>query len=417
MLDFEDLYQTYAPEVYRFSFWLAGDNAEAEDITTETFIRAWTNSKPPRTETLKAYLFVIARNLYLEQNRKEKRQVPLEDHYPDPTPGPEKVTESRTELQEIIERLKAFSEIDRSAFILRVQHELPYAEIARVLGISISLMLFYAVYDIMKEAINKLLGEVPSPELIKEIKKIIFELEKKEIFAHHFHIHNYGKHRELTFHIKLDGIILSGPYDVWSIQVIGIKGSFAFRMKRPQVITHGEVVEFICIVQGSFPGLVDFVNVDFVVDQEPGHFQLSLNSGICKCSIPRRCCSVNRSTLFDKIFCYFDFIVFNGMNEGCLILTELIDIRSQLYKKFNHLILVMLNSISKGCQLVFSIISIHIMVFEESLNSCQISLANFVEWEWTIDVCLRENSTNGKQQPGYQYVTKVFLHPFNFGLS
>jgi RNA polymerase sigma-70 factor (ECF subfamily) len=138
MLDFENLYQTYAPEVYRFSFWLAGDSAEAEDITTETFIRAWTNSKPPRTETLKAYLFVIARNFYLEQKRKGKRQVALEEHYPDPSPGPEKVAETRIELQRIIVNLKTFPEVDQTAFILRVQHDFPYAEIARVLGISIS---------------------------------------------------------------------------------------------------------------------------------------------------------------------------------------------------------------------------------------------------------------------------------------
>jgi RNA polymerase sigma-70 factor (ECF subfamily) len=138
MLDFETLYRTYAPEVYRFSFWLAGDSAEAEDITTETFIRAWTNSKPPRTETLKAYLFVIARNYYLEQKRKTKRQIPLEEHYPDPAPGPEKVAESRIELQKITQTLKALPEDDRTAFVLRVQHQFPYAEIARVLDLSVS---------------------------------------------------------------------------------------------------------------------------------------------------------------------------------------------------------------------------------------------------------------------------------------
>jgi RNA polymerase sigma-70 factor (ECF subfamily) len=136
MLDFETLYRTYASEVYRFSFWLAGDSRDAEDITTETFIRAWTNSKPPRTETLKAYLFVIARNLFLEQKRKGKRQVDLEDHHSDPAPGPEEIVESRMQLQEVLRNLQSFPEIDHTAFILRVQHDFPYVEIARVLGIS-----------------------------------------------------------------------------------------------------------------------------------------------------------------------------------------------------------------------------------------------------------------------------------------
>ena len=40
---------------------------------------------------------------------------------------------------EMVERvLRAIPEIDRAAFILRVQHELPYAEIARVLQPSLA---------------------------------------------------------------------------------------------------------------------------------------------------------------------------------------------------------------------------------------------------------------------------------------
>jgi RNA polymerase sigma-70 factor (ECF subfamily) len=161
MLDFESLYQTYAPEVYRFSFWLAGDSEEAEDITAETFIRAWTNSKPPRTETLKAYLFVIARNLFLEQKRKSKRQVALADHYPDPSPGPEKVTESRLELQKVFTILSSFPELDRTAFILRVQHEFPYIEIARVLEISLS-SAKVKVHRVRKKLLNRYLKQEDS---------------------------------------------------------------------------------------------------------------------------------------------------------------------------------------------------------------------------------------------------------------
>ena len=41
MLTFQDLYETQAAEVFRFAFWLSGDYAEAEDITSETLIRAW----------------------------------------------------------------------------------------------------------------------------------------------------------------------------------------------------------------------------------------------------------------------------------------------------------------------------------------------------------------------------------------
>ncbi len=138
MINFQDLYKSYAAEVYRFALWLAGDSLEAEDITSETFIRAWVHNDRIRTETLKAYLFTISRNIYLEHRRKRKRQVVLEDVYPDPNPGPDKLTESQHMLQRIQRVLQTLPEIDRTAFVLRVQHELPYDEIARVLELSLT---------------------------------------------------------------------------------------------------------------------------------------------------------------------------------------------------------------------------------------------------------------------------------------
>jgi RNA polymerase sigma-70 factor (ECF subfamily) len=138
MLKFQDLYDAYANDVYRFAHWLSGDRFEAEDITSETFVRVWVRFSTIRTETLKAYLFVIARNIYLQKRRKGKNQVALNDTYPDPNPEPEKLVESRLELLRVQSALQNLPEVDRTAFVLRVQHELAYAEIARVLEISLT---------------------------------------------------------------------------------------------------------------------------------------------------------------------------------------------------------------------------------------------------------------------------------------
>jgi len=73
-----------------------------------------------------------------------------------------------------------------------------------ILGICISLMLFYAVFDIVRDAISKILGEEPSKELLIKVKAIIGSTVEQELNAHHFHIHQYGHHKELTFHIKVD---------------------------------------------------------------------------------------------------------------------------------------------------------------------------------------------------------------------
>ncbi len=123
MLSFQELYETYAGEVYRFVLWLAGDRFEAEVHKTTI-----------RTETLKAYLFAIARNIYLERQRQGKRHVTLENVYADSAPEPGQRLDAQRQLQRVHRFLQTVSEIDRAAFILRVRHELPYAEIARVLA-------------------------------------------------------------------------------------------------------------------------------------------------------------------------------------------------------------------------------------------------------------------------------------------
>ena len=137
MLDFHDIYSSYAPDVYRFAYWLSGSIADAEDIASETFIRAWVRSDQIRTETLKGYLLQIARNIYLQNLRRKWRQVKLEDIYADPRPGPDQLAGDRADLATAQRILQTLPEKDRAAFILRVQQELHYDEIARILGISL----------------------------------------------------------------------------------------------------------------------------------------------------------------------------------------------------------------------------------------------------------------------------------------
>lgn len=73
------------------------------------------------------------------------------------------------------------------------------------LGILVSVMLFYAAYGIIREAVNKILGEKPSEDMVARVKKIVCEEMGNQAYPHHFHIHNYGDHTEFTLHIKVPG--------------------------------------------------------------------------------------------------------------------------------------------------------------------------------------------------------------------
>ena len=80
---FHGLYSRYAADVYRFAHWLTGNPHDAQDITSETFVRAWTAPEEPRMETVKAYLFTIARNLHRRQWRRQSRLEALDEAMPD----------------------------------------------------------------------------------------------------------------------------------------------------------------------------------------------------------------------------------------------------------------------------------------------------------------------------------------------
>jgi RNA polymerase sigma-70 factor (ECF subfamily) len=137
MLTFQELYEAHVDDVYRFALSLARDRHQAEDITSETFVRAWARNDRIRTETLRGYLFTIARNLFLDGRRGSRRQATLDEALVDPAPGPAERSAAGAALDRAERVLRALPEADRTAFLLRVQQDLPYAEIARVLGISL----------------------------------------------------------------------------------------------------------------------------------------------------------------------------------------------------------------------------------------------------------------------------------------
>ena len=138
MMDFHSLYQSYAPQVHRFVLFLCGDAALADDITSETFVRAWTSRGKIREATVKAYLFTIARNLYRDHLRRNNRLTELEDSIPDPGVGLATRTEHKAELSAVIDALRQLSEVDRAALLMRVQEEMPYEEIAQALKLAVT---------------------------------------------------------------------------------------------------------------------------------------------------------------------------------------------------------------------------------------------------------------------------------------
>lgn len=137
MIDFDSLYREFAPRIHRFVLGLSGDTAVAEDVTAETFVRVWATRDRVRHETVRAFLFTIARNLWLQGVRSNWRQRELTAADADRSPGPDVQAAGRIDLARVVRALATLDPADRAAVLMRAQEEMSYEEIAQSLGISV----------------------------------------------------------------------------------------------------------------------------------------------------------------------------------------------------------------------------------------------------------------------------------------
>lgn len=72
-----------------------------------------------------------------------------------------------------------------------------------VLGILVAILIAYTAYEVMKNDFSLLLGESADPTMIGQIRELVRQNVDREVFPHHFHMHRYGHHTELSCHIKL----------------------------------------------------------------------------------------------------------------------------------------------------------------------------------------------------------------------
>jgi RNA polymerase sigma-70 factor (ECF subfamily) len=131
MTDIESVYKHYAPDVRRFVFFLSGDAVIADEITSDTFVFAWLARERIRQPTVKSYLFSIARNLYRDLQRRQKRHAELDEHVTDKRISAQTHMEQTAEVRAVLAALQQLPEMDRTALLMRALDEMPYEDPCR----------------------------------------------------------------------------------------------------------------------------------------------------------------------------------------------------------------------------------------------------------------------------------------------
>ena len=127
-MDFGRIYEEYFRELQRYLLSLCRDSRIAEELTQETFFRAVRSAGQFREGSdLRAWLYTIARNVFLDQTRRKRNtEIQLPRELPD--------TAGVTLTEALEDREEALREPYKEVFHLRVFGELPFGDIARVFG-------------------------------------------------------------------------------------------------------------------------------------------------------------------------------------------------------------------------------------------------------------------------------------------
>ena len=136
---FERLYRGHVREVFRYALALLGDPGDAEDVTQTTFLNAYrAYQRGERPSKPEHWLIAIAHNA-CRQRFRQARSRPSEVAFDEELDGA--VVGSDDEAPTLAELRRAFLQLppsQRSALAMRELEGRPYAEIADVLGISVS---------------------------------------------------------------------------------------------------------------------------------------------------------------------------------------------------------------------------------------------------------------------------------------
>lgn len=138
---FSVLYERYLTVIYNYIYFqVSGDHHEAEDLTEEVFLRAFSIAieKPKNQSNFKALLYRIAHNLVIDQYRTKKVELDIEaaSNVSDDFPNPEENLETAQLSEDLTNAIKKLKPNLQSVIILRYVLDMDTDEIAEFMGIS-----------------------------------------------------------------------------------------------------------------------------------------------------------------------------------------------------------------------------------------------------------------------------------------
>ena len=159
MLDFEMVFRNNNQFIFRFLMKLCGDVSLAEELTQETFFRAYMNISALRNEEKVAvWLCQIAKNTYFAWFNEQKRKQPISQPIStDSTPDIAELFEEKELAGRAFSVLNALEEPYKEVFMISVFGGLSLKDISAMFGKSESWarVTYYRAKQIIMEGLGR----------------------------------------------------------------------------------------------------------------------------------------------------------------------------------------------------------------------------------------------------------------------
>ena len=131
----ERLYEAYYMRVFSYVMTLSGDRHTSEEITQETFFRAFSKTAEFRNESDKVtWLCAIAKNCFVDETRRRNKTGPIPEELPASGKSIEQQVTDRDSSFRIHAALHTMDEPYREVFELRIFGELSFSQIGTIFG-------------------------------------------------------------------------------------------------------------------------------------------------------------------------------------------------------------------------------------------------------------------------------------------
>ena len=132
-----ELVERHQARLYATLRKITGDPDLAMDLTQDAFVRGWQRlGEFECRSAFSTWLYRIAVRLAYDALKRERR-MPVADiqrDVPDPAPAPDRRAERRSEAEALERRIAELPDVQRAVVVLRTYDDLPYREIAAILG-------------------------------------------------------------------------------------------------------------------------------------------------------------------------------------------------------------------------------------------------------------------------------------------